>query len=88
MKCYKIKTKNTALYLKGTPLYISYDKIGRIFHSLGKLRTFISLAIKSDHNVKNHVPNWEIVELELTENKVYQVHEIVTPEKIVELLKN
>lgn len=85
MIVYKIRNKdNPELFLTGTPAYNAWDKTGRIFPSLGKLRTFITGALKYR---LTKIELWEIVEMELTVVNVKGVHEVVKPEKIVELLK-
>jgi hypothetical protein len=82
MIIYKIRNTVTGNYLTGTPTYHSWDKDGRIFLTLGKLRTFLTIILKA----KRAVSNWEIVELELTEQSVKGVHEIIKPEQLIKLL--
>ena len=87
MICYKIRSKNDpSQFLKGTPVYHTYDKTGRIFHSLGALRTFLTGIINNEYR-KNNIGDWDIVEMELCEVAVKQVHEIIKPEKLIKLLK-
>jgi hypothetical protein len=42
MVYYKIRNKNTELFIKGTPQYLSSDGTGRIFQKMGQLRTFLT----------------------------------------------
>ena len=91
---YKIRYKdNPELYIKGTPMYQSSDKTGRIFQSLGQLRTFLTGVMNSDaSNAKhggtprNRVAEWEVVELEMVVRETKNVHEVFTAKKIKELL--
>jgi len=84
---YKIRLKNNPdKYVRGTPSYISTDTQGRIFQTLGRLRMFLN-SVMSDRNRSGNISNWEIVELEVVIKEVKGVHEIITPEKLVELLK-
>lgn len=91
---YKIRYKdNPELYIKGTPMYQSSDKTGRIFQSLGQLRTFVTGVMNSDaSNTKyggtprNRVAEWEIVEMEMVVKEVKNVHEIITAKKLKELI--
>lgn len=87
---YKIRSKdNHELYIKGTPMYQSYDKTGRIFQTLGQLRTFVTGVMNVDSRSKsgrNRVADWEVVELEMVVKEVKGVHEIITAKKIKELL--
>lgn len=86
MIVYRIKQKNIDLYVKGTPYYTSYDNFGRLFSTLGKVRTFITHSLKIPRR-RDEALNWEIISYRLEVDKVAQVHEIIKPEKIVEMLK-
>ena len=91
---YKIRYKdNPEMYIKGTPAYQSCDKTGRIFQSLGQLRTFLtgvmnqdSWDVKHGGNPRNRVADWEVVELEMVVKDVKGVHEVITAKKLKELL--
>lgn len=91
---YKIRYKDDIeKYVKGTPSYQSFDKTGRTFQTLGQLRTFLTGVMNEDSNYskyhnghRNRVANWEIVELEVTEKDVKDIHEVLTAKKIKELL--
>ncbi len=92
---YKIRYKNDPeKYIKGTPSYQSFDKNGRMFSSLGQLRTFLTGVMNSDSDYKrydstsnrNRVAEWEVVEYELTEKEVKGIHEVITAKKLKELL--
>lgn len=91
---YKIRKKDDPeWYVKGTPAYQSYDKTGRTFQTLGQLRTFLtgvmnsdSYYAKRDERPRNRVADWEIVELEVTEKAVKDIHEVITAKKLKELI--
>ena len=91
---YKIRYKDDPeKYIKGTPAYQSYDKTGRIFQSLGQLRTFLTSVMnadarysKRDETHKNRVAEWEVVELEMVVKEVKGVHEVITAKKLKELI--
>lgn len=83
---YKIRSKNTGLFLKGTPTYHSYDKSGRLFQTLGKTRTFITTVLKRPDSGKI-MDSWEIIEYKVQEHAVKQVHEIVSPATLIKILK-
>jgi hypothetical protein len=83
---YKIRNKtNPELFLIGTPTYNSWDKSGRIFQTLGKLRSFLTNTLKHEHKTKN-IGVWEVVELELVELSAKDVHEMIKPEQLVKML--
>lgn len=82
---YKIRKRDDPeLYVKGTPSYMGYDKSGRLFQTLGQLRSFLSRVIKNSHS--NKVADWEIVEIETSVKCVKGVHEMITGRKLKELL--
>lgn len=91
---YKIRYKDDKeKYVKGTPHYQSSDKTGRVFQSLGQLRTFLTGVINSDagqnqyNNTNiNRISEWEVVELEMVIKEVKGVHEVITQKKLVELI--
>lgn len=92
---YKIRKKDEPeQYLKGTPMYHSYDKTGRIFQSLGNLRSFLTSVMNEDDRARridksswNRVAEWEVVELEMVVKEVKGVHEVITPKKLMSLIK-
>jgi len=92
---YKIRKKDdTEQYLTGTPMYFCYDKTGRIFQSLGKLRTFLTSVMNADgrnnrygdKDNRNRVADWEVVEFEMVVKEVKGVHEVITAKKLKELI--
>jgi hypothetical protein len=87
---YKIRYKDDPeRYIKGTPMYQSYDKTGRIFQSLGNLRSFLTGVMNADSRGDggcNRVAEWEVVELEMVVRDTKAVHEVFTAKKIKELL--
>jgi len=92
---YKIRYKDDPeKYIKGTPAYLSYDKTGRIFQTLGSLRSFLTSVMNTDgRNNKygdgeysNRVANWEVVEIEMVVKEVKGVHEVITAKKLKELI--
>jgi hypothetical protein len=74
------------MYVFGTPVYHSYNKAGRIFTTLGSLRTFITNVMNNEYKSSN-LGDWEIVELEMQEKNTKEIHEIIKPDKLVKLLK-
>ena len=83
MIVYKIRNKNNPeKFLTGTPTYNSWDKTGRMFQTIGKLRTFLTNALKGNRNIGE----WYIVEYELAEVSVKGVHEMIKPEQLIKLL--
>lgn len=87
---YKIRLKSEPdFFVKGTPYYLSYDKVGRIFQTLGKLRAFLTSVMNSSdssYHKRADISDWEIVELEFVEKNVKGVHEVITAKKLKELI--
>lgn len=87
MIVYKIRNRNNPeLFLTGTPTYANWDKTGRMFQTIGKLRTFLTNTLKVQKPGKN-IGEWDIVEYELAEVSIKGVHEMIKPEKIMEILR-
>ncbi len=84
---YKIRKKGTESFLKGTPTYHNFAKEGRVFQTLGSLRAFLTRLMKPYNTRQLHLSEIEIVEYELVESAVKELHLVVKPEKIIELLK-
>lgn len=83
---YKIQQKSTGMFIKGTPTYWRSDKNGRVFSSLGNLRSFITCTMNSAYT-KPDYSDWNVVEFEMVVKDVKPLHEIVKPEKIIKLLQ-
>jgi 20S proteasome alpha/beta subunit len=83
---YKIRNKNNPdEYVRGTPYHWSYDKSGRVFQKIGQVRTFITGILNNPYR-KNELGSWEVVELEMVEIGAKDIHQVVRPEKIKDLL--
>jgi len=65
-------------------MYHRYTKTGRIFQSMGQLRSFLTYAM--GHNVD--INDWEIVELEMVVKDVKNAHEVIDPKKLIQLLSS
>jgi hypothetical protein len=65
-----------------------WNKSGKVYDTLGKLRATITMHMNShsDHS-RAQIHNWEIVEFEVRVKEVKQLHDIVDPKKVWELLK-
>jgi len=84
MICYVIRSKEKPdMFVVGTPTYISYKKFGRIFPSLAALRTFLSSVMKRS---SDKLADWEVIEIDLVEKQVKEVHEVISAKKLKEIL--
>lgn len=81
---YKVRSKKTGLFSKGAGGV--WDKTGKVWVTLGKLRSFITVQMNR-YSGRPDFNDWEIVEFEVLEKEVKAVHEVVDPKKIIELLK-
>lgn len=88
MKYYKIqRISDPEMFLTGTPVYHGYDKNGRLFNGIGKLRTFLTTVMNNEHRRKD-LADWKIVEIEMTVTDVLNLTDIIKPEKMMKLLKS
>ena len=81
---YKVRNKSTGLYSKGTG-YNEWHKVGKTYDTLGKLRSFLTRCF-GDEYMRKFMPDFEIVEIEVREGAVKQVHEVMDPKKLLGLL--
>ena len=59
---YKIRSKeNPELFIKGTPYYPQLDKKGRVFQTIGALRTFITCYMKSGIERRGSLTDYVVV---------------------------
>jgi len=87
MIVYKIRKKDyIKKYITGTPTYYSWDNTGRMFQTIGKLRAFLTGFMKNSSR-RIDLGDIEVVEYELVEASAKDLHEIIKPEKIMELLR-
>jgi hypothetical protein len=82
---YKIRSKtNPDLFRKADG---SWNKSGKVYDTLGKLRTTITLNMNSySEYVRDKVKDWEIVEYEVSVKSVKHLADVIDPKKIFELL--
>lgn len=85
MMYYKIRSKsNPELFHKGG-VYDNWSKTGKVWSTLGQLRSMITMNMNDYH--ATDMTDWEIVEYEVTEKAVKDVHEVISQKRLVEMLK-
>ncbi len=64
-----------------------WNTSGKVYDSLGKLRTLITTKIKgySDYG-RREIADWEIVEYEVRVKEVKHLADIIDPKKLFEML--
>lgn len=83
---YKIRNKNTGLFHKGG-VYEVWSKNGKVWDTLGKLRSMLTMNTPGPYNTGNDMSDWEIIEYEVIEKCVKLPHEVMDPKKTLEILK-
>jgi len=85
MTYYKIRSKkDPELFRKADG---SWNKSGKVYDTLGKLRTTITLNMNSYNDyIRKAVQDWEIVEYEVRVKEVKHLADVIDPKKIFELL--
>ena len=83
---YKIRSKkNPELFRKADG---SWNKSGKVYDTLGKLRTVITSHMNSTSEYhREKIQDWEFVEYEVTVKEVRQLIDVVDKKKVWELLK-
>lgn len=91
---YKIKHKKTGRYSKGG-VYVPGDgtgslwveKGGKTWDTLGKLRAHITSHMNC-YSGATDMTDWQVVEYTSTPTAVKDIHEVISQDKLVRLLKN
>lgn len=84
---YKIRKKsNPELYRMASG---AWNKSGKVYDTLGKLRTLITTKINSySEYSRQEIADWEIVEYEVQEKAVKGIHEVITAQRMMDYIKN
>lgn len=86
MTYYKIRSRShPELFRKSDG---TWSATGKVYDTLGKLRAVITqrLNTRSEH-LRSNLDDWEIVEYEVRVKAVKQLHEVVRPEQVFDILK-
>lgn len=84
MRYYKIASRSRpGLYRKGG-IHPSWNKSGKTWDTLGKLRSMITLTMKYG---REDMDDWQIVEYRVEVESVKLVSDVITQEKLVDLIK-
>lgn len=83
---YKIRKKSDPTQFRKSDG--SYNGSGKVYDTLGKLRTVITSHMNYDNDwARKELQNWEFVEYEVVEREVKQLIDVVDKKKIWEILK-
>lgn len=88
---YKIRHKKSGLYSKGGGYVNSegtntfWNKTGKTWDTLGKLRAHITSHMNKYYGPTD-MTDWEVIEYTATPTAVKGIHEIITQERLVQLL--
>lgn len=85
MKFYKIRNKNNPQLYRLAGSRPSWNKSGKTWDTLGKLRSMITNTINSNYYGED-LGNWEIVEYEVAEVSAKPVHEVMSQQNLLKLL--
>jgi hypothetical protein len=89
---FKIRHKVTGMYSKGGTYANAegtnshWNKSGKTWDTLGKLRAHLTSHMNRYYGATD-MSDWEIIEYKSVPTSVKSIHEVVRPEKLVELLK-
>lgn len=91
---YKIRHKVTGLYSKGgvyvtaSGTGITWTKIGKTWDKLSTLRSHITSHLPDSYRNGTDMSNWEVIEFKCVPTAIKDIHEVITQDKLVRLLKN
>lgn len=81
MKYYKLRSRtNPELFRKADG---TFNKSGKVYDTLGKLRSFITQHIRNQNGLPADL---EVVEYEVTEVSVKRLDEVITKDRFLELI--
>lgn len=81
MKYYKLRSRtNPEMFRKADG---SFNKTGKVYDTLGKLRSFLTTHIRYQ---KGLPADLEVVEYEVTEVSVKRLDEVITKDRFLELI--
>ena len=81
MVLFKVMNIETEMFNKGG-VYTRWSKQGKVWTSLGSLRSFITLTMKGAQDINK----WRIIEYQVNVASVKELSEVIKPEKMIELL--
>lgn len=79
---YKIRDGRTGLFSTGGS-WPSWVKNGKVWTRLGTLRAHLTMMLRCERSMEG----WEVVEIETIVKNSRPIHEIIKPERLLEILK-
>jgi hypothetical protein len=79
---YKIRDSRTGLFSTGGS-WPSWRKHGKVWTKIGPLRAHLTMMLRCERNMDW----WEVVEIETIIKNSRPIHEIIKPERVIEILK-
>ena len=80
LKYYKIRNIQTNKYYKSADVW---TVTGKVFHSLGHVRTMLTNRIRNKEGLPAH---WRVIEYEVTEVSEKPLHEVITSARLLEII--
>ena len=84
MRYYKIASRSRPELFRKGGIYPSWNKTGKTWDTLGKLRAMITMVMNGG---RENIDDWQIIEYRVEVESVKSVSDVITQEKLVDLLK-
>lgn len=84
MRYYKIASRSRPDRYRMSGIYPAWNKSGKTWDTLGKLRSMITMVMNSG---REDLDDWQIIEYRVEVEAVKSVSDVITQEKLVDLLK-
>lgn len=84
MRYYKITSRSRPDKYRLGGIYPSWSKTGKTWDTLGKLRSMITMVMRSG---REDLDDWQIIEYRVEVESVKSVSDVIAADKLVELLK-
>jgi hypothetical protein len=79
---YKIRDSRTGLFSTGGS-WPSWRKNGKVWTRLGTLRAHLTMMLRCERSMDG----WEVVEIETIIKNPRPIHDIIKPDRLMEILK-
>ena len=81
---YKIRNKADPTLFRNGGVNNNWSKLGKVWPTLGQLRIMLTMNMSYWRQVD--MSDWEIVEYEVTEKAVKEVHEVISQKRLIKML--
>jgi hypothetical protein len=83
---YKIRNRATGLFSRGGQT-VEWNRSGKVWTTLGTLRNHLAQHMPTRYRDGTNMTDWEVVEYEVREVGTKNIHETLSQEQLVKLIR-